>query len=94
MNKYELMFIISADTNDEEKEAIIEKVKGMIEANGTVEGIDKMGMKKFAYEINFKNEGYYVVVNFSATADLIAKMNNMMLINEKIVRQLFIKKEA
>ena len=94
MNKYELMFIISADANDEEKEAIIEKVKAAISQNGTIEGVDKMGMKKFAYPINFKTEGYYVVVNFAADPSIIAAIDHNMTLNEKIVRQMFIKKEA
>lgn len=94
MNKYELLFIISATTPDDQKEAIISKVTSFIEKNvGTVDAVDKWGMKKFAYPINFKNEGYYVLVNFTIAPSKIAELDNMMYVNENIVRQMFVKKE-
>ena len=93
MNKYELLYIISSSATDEQKEAIIEKVKALIEKNGgEIAGIDKWGIKKFAYPIDFKNEGYYVLVNFNAPAEAVKVVNNAMNITEDIVRQMFIKK--
>jgi len=94
MNKYELLFIISATTPDDQKEAIVSKVTSFIEKNaGTVDMVDKWGMRKFAYPINFKNEGYYVLVNFTIEPSKIAELDNMMYVNENIVRQMFVKKE-
>ncbi len=93
MNKYELMYIISADANDAEKEALIEKFKTFVEAKGgVVTGLDKLGMKKFAYKINFKTEGYYVLMNFEAPANLVKEMNSLMNISDFIVRQMFVRK--
>ena len=93
MNKYELLYIISSSETDESKEAVINKIKALIEKNGGEKiAIDKWGMKKFAYPINFKNEGYYVLVNFEAPAEAIKVINNAMNITESIVRQMFIKK--
>ena len=94
MNKYELLFVISASTSDEQKEAIVEKITSTIEKNaGTVDAVDKWGMRKFAYPIKFKNEGYYVLVNFTAEANVIADLDKMMYVNESIVRQMFVRKE-
>ena len=94
MNKYELLYIISADATEEQREALIEKFKSYVEAkNGVVEGIDRWGMKKFAYEINFKNEGFYVLMNFSAPADVVNEMNKLMNITDNIVRQMFVAKD-
>ena len=94
MNKYELLYIISSSANDEQKEETIKKVTSMIESRGgAIEGTDKWGMKKFAYPINFKNEGYYVLVNFTIAPSKIAELDNMMYVNENIVRQMFVKKE-
>ena len=67
MNKYELLYIISSSATEEQREGVIEKVKTLIEKNGgEIAGTDKWGMKKFAYPIDFKNEGFYVLVNFNA----------------------------
>ena len=93
MNKYELLYIISSSATDEQKEELIKKVNSLIEAKGgEIEGTDKWGMKKFAYPINYKNEGYYVLVNFSINPEMIKEINNAMNITEKIVRQIFVKK--
>ncbi len=93
MNKYELMYIISSDATEEQREAVIEKFKTFVEAKGgVVTGLDKLGMKKFAYAINFKNEGFYVLMNFEAPANLVSEMNNAMNIADLVVRQIFVRK--
>ena len=87
------MCVILAKTVEMEK-SIVSKVTSFIEKNaGTVDAVDKWGMKKFAYPINFKNEGYYVLVNFTIAPSKIAELDNMMYVNENIVRQMFVKKE-
>lgn len=93
MNKYELLYIIDNSASDEQKNALVEKFKAFVESkNGTVESIDKWGTRKYAYPINFKNEGYYVLMNFTAPATIVKEMNGVMLVTENIVRQMFVKK--
>ena len=59
MPKYELLFIIAPDASEEKREEIIEKFKSLIQSKGgNVEGVEKWGMKKLAYPINIKNEGF------------------------------------
>lgn len=93
MNKYELLYIISSSATDEQKEELVKKINSLIEnKGGEIEGTDKWGMKKFAYPINYKNEGYYVLVNFSINPEMIKEINNAMNITENVVRQIFVKK--
>ena len=93
MNKYELMFIVAGDVPEEKREELIAKQKAYVEAHkGTVEGIEKMGMKKFAYPINFKNEGFYVLMNIVFSPAEVDAMNKLMTITDGIVRQMFVKK--
>ena len=93
MNKYELMYIISADATEQQRESVIEKCKTFVESKGgVVSGVDKLGMKKFAYEINFKNEGFYVLMNFEAPNTVVTEMTKMMNISDHIVRQMFVRK--
>lgn len=94
MQKYELLYIISAGTTDEEKEAVMKKVEAIITKNaGVIEGVEKIGDKKFAYPINYKTEGYYVLVNFasenSETANVLGKQLN---ITDNIVRYMIVAK--
>ena len=93
MNKYELMYIIDASASDEQREAFIEKVQNMVvKAGGTIETLDKIGLKKFAYPINFKNEGFYVLMNFQSESSLPNEMESQMKIMDFFVRSLIIKK--
>lgn len=91
--KYELMYIISQDANDEQKEALIAKFSQMVESKGgKVLSLEKVGMKKFAYPINFKTEGFYVLMTIETSAEVVDEMNRLMNITENIVRQIFIRK--
>lgn len=89
MNKYQLLFIIDNDIEDEAKDAVIDKFSNLIaELGGTVGMLDKWGTRKYAYPINFKNEGYYVLMQFEATPDVPAEVDRQMRINDNVVRQL------
>lgn len=93
MNKYELMFIVSGDASEEKREELISRFKAYVEAHkGSVEGIEKIGMKKFAYPIDFKNEGFYVIMNINLSAEEVDAMNKLMNITDGIVRQIFVRK--
>ena len=93
MNKYEVLYILDAKIDDAAKDAHIEKVKGVVEsAGGAVENVDKWGVKKLAYEINFKSEGYYVLMNFTANADLPQELERQMRITDEVMRFIVVKK--
>ena len=93
MNKYELMVILSNAMLDEAKEELINKIQGLIEANnGKVENIEKIGTKKYAYQINYKNEGYYVLFNLECASNVPNLVQKQLLLIEDIVRSMFTKK--
>ena len=93
MNNYELLYIINNDLADEAKEALIAKLNGVVTENGgSVESVEKWGTKKLAYPINFKNEGYYVLVNFTAEATLPSELERIMRISDSVVRFMVVKK--
>lgn len=93
MNKYELMFIIESDVAEEKREQLIAKFKAYVEAHkGNIEGIEKIGMKKLAYPINFRNEGFYVLMNITMNPEDVDAMAKLMNITEGIVRQMFVRK--
>lgn len=93
MNKYELLFIIANDVNEEKREQLINKFKGLIEEKGgEIAGVDKWGMKKFAYPINYKNEGFYVLMNFEADDKAPAAITAKLNINRDIIRHMIVAK--
>ncbi len=93
MNKYELMVILSNSLEDGAKEALVNKISALLEANGTkIESVEKVGTKKYAYAINFKNEGYYVLYNIECEAKVPNLVQKQLLLNEDVVRSMFVKK--
>lgn len=69
MNTYEALYIMDNGLADETKESLIAKFNAVISDNGgTVDSCEKWGVKKLAYPIDFKTEGYYVLINFTAPA--------------------------
>ena len=93
MNSYEMMYIIPSQSSDEEKEALIAQVNGMIEKeNGKIESVERIGNKKLAYEINKKREGYYVLVNFTAESSVPNTLGALLSITSNIMRYIIVAK--
>ena len=93
MTKYEMLYILTAESTDEVKEGIIAKFEQLVKDNGgEVESIDKWGVKKLAYEINFKSEGYYVLMTFNAPAELPAELERQMRISDDVMRFIVVRK--
>ncbi len=93
MNKYEVLYIISQDVADDAREAMINNFADIVVKNGgTVDNIDKIGLKKFAYEIDGKREGFYVLMNFTADSNVPRLIEQKMSITDGFVRKMFIKK--
>lgn len=94
MKTYEMLFIIDGSKTDEQRETLIGKVRSIIEKEGgTIQTVDKMGIKKFAYPINFKNEGFYCLMTFEATQATLNVLNAQLLITDGIVRHLCLAKK-
>lgn len=94
MTNYEVMFIIEPALEEAKKEATIEKVKDIIAADGEVSKVDVWGMKKLAYPIEKKNEGYYVVIEFAASTELPKELDRRLRISDDVMRHIIINKDA
>ena len=94
MKKYESIFIIDSSVSDDQVNPIIDKVKGIIEKfEGTVESCDLWGRKRLAYEINKKNEGIFVLINFTAKENFPKELDRNFRIMDSIIRHIIVKKD-
>lgn len=93
MNKYESVIVIKPKLEEEEIENIIQKVKEIVEQDGTLTQVDKKGIKNLAYEINKCKEGYFIYFHYETDPSLIADIERYFRINENILKFLTIKKE-
>lgn len=95
MNSYEVLYIVKPDMEEEARVALISKFSELVTNNGgEVENVDEWGSRKLAYAINYITEGYYVLMNFKAKSDFPAELDRLMRINENIMRNMIVAKEA
>ena len=92
--KYEVLYIIDPAQGEEGIAALVEKFKAMVEAEGTITNIDLWGKRRLAYTIEYKTEGYYVLMYIQAPADLPRELERNFQINDKILRSLVIRYEG
>ena len=93
MNKYEVLYILTANLDESVKEAQIEKYSALVTANGGEgESVNKWGNKRFAYEIDGKNDGYYVLMNFTAAAEFPQELERQMRISDEVIRYMVVRK--
>lgn len=93
MVNYELMFIIDPALDDEKKNETVETVKGIIAQNGEVGDVDIWGMRKLAYPIEKKTEGYYVVIEFQAEPTLPKELDRRLRISDNVMRHIIVNKD-
>ncbi|MBE6020137.1 MAG: 30S ribosomal protein S6 [Firmicutes bacterium] len=93
MKKYEVMFILDSSLADEQKAALIDMAKAVIAENGEVTKEDVWGVRKLAYPIEKKFDGYYVVLEFNANPELPKELERKLRITDGVMRQLIICKE-
>ena len=90
MSKYELMFVIDPTLEDEKKDAAVEAVKAIIAEAGEVTDTDVWGLRKLAYPIDKKNEGYYVVMHFNAQPELPKELDRRLRISDNFMRHIIV----
>lgn len=91
--KYETVFIVDVNLGEENIAAMVEKFKTLIESNGTVTNVNEWGKRRLAYPINYKTEGYYVLVNYTAEASVPKEIERNLQISDSILRYLTVKVE-
>jgi len=94
MRRYETIFILRPSLNEDEITAIIERSTTILtEVDGQIIELDKWGMKKLAYPINYKKDGYYVFVEFEAEPEFPIELERIYRITEGVLKGLIVKKE-
>ncbi|HIQ72222.1 MAG TPA: 30S ribosomal protein S6 [Candidatus Onthenecus intestinigallinarum] len=92
MNKYEVIYIIDTAMEEGARKELIQKFADLIAANGgAVEKVDEWGKRRLAYAIDYKVEGYYVLMQFTAGPDVPKELQRNLQINENVIRSQVVK---
>jgi len=94
VNKYELAVVVSAKIEDEERAAVVDKCKGLIERfGGTITEVDDWGKKRLAYEIQKMKEAFYYFIRFDAESTAPAEIESRMRIMDNVIRYLVVRQD-
>ncbi len=93
MRKYEAVFIFLPNLEEEKRTNLLDRLKGIIEKDGSITNIDEWGNRKLAYLIDDIGEGYYVLINFEAEPEVIQELNRVTKISDSIMRHMIIKED-
>jgi small subunit ribosomal protein S6 len=88
------MYIIRPDVEQENVQAIVDKFSGIINNGGEVTKQDVIGKRRLAYEINKIRDGYYVLVHFNATTEVVNELDRIMKITDEVIRTLIVRDVA
>ena len=91
MKKYEVMYIIRPEVEEEARKSLVEEIDNVFTANGsTVENVNEWGIRDLAYEIAKCRKGYYVLLNVTATVEAVNEFNRLANIKENIIRHIVV----
>ena len=88
MRAYEMMIIIDGDVDDPKAQAYMKTVAdGVAAAGGELHGkIDWWGKRQFAYAINKKPAGYYMVAEILAPPGALDELERTLRLADDVVR--------
>ncbi|HOV68697.1 MAG TPA: 30S ribosomal protein S6 [Clostridia bacterium] len=94
MNKYESIVVLDGQLEAERVKSLVEKISDVITSNsGIVDSIDEWGKKRLAYPIKDLTEGFYVLFNYQAPAELPIELERNLKIMEEVLRYITVKKD-
>jgi ribosomal protein S6 len=92
INQYETIFVVDAALEEETIAGIVDKFKTLIGEAGEIESVDEWGKRRLAYPIDYKTEGYYVLINFSAKPDFPLELERIYNITDGLLRSITVRK--
>ena len=95
MTKYEIMFIVRSDIDEEARKNTVKALeKTLSDSKTTITLSKELGQKEFAYEIKKMKSGYYYLYNIETISTASTKeFDRVAGIDENVVRHLVLKLE-
>ncbi|PGL72880.1 30S ribosomal protein S6 [Bacillus sp. AFS055030] len=94
MNKYEIMYIVRPNMEDEAQKALVERFNSVLTEQGAeITNVKEWGKRRLAYEINDFRDGYYMLVNVSSKPEAVQEFDRLAKISEDIIRHIVIREE-
>jgi len=87
MNRYETIFIMDPDLEEEKVQSTIEKVKGIItQNNGEIFKLEDWGKRKLAYDVKKKPRGHYILATFAGSPALLFELHRNFRVMDAVIK--------
>lgn len=87
MKQYETVFILTPVLSDTQMKDAVDKFRSIIKDSGAeIVNEEQWGLRKLAYEINHKSNGFYTLVEYKANPEFIASLETEFRRDEKVLR--------
>jgi len=87
MRIYEELFIVRPDATDEEIDPLVEQLTNLIASQGgNVSKSDKWGVRKLAYRVQKRNEGYYILLQFTAKPETVKEVERRLRVADLVMK--------
>lgn len=94
MRAYEVMLLLKPELEEETRNALLERVNGIITShNGLIENTNIWGKKRMAYEINNYREAVYVIIDFKADFATTSELERVLKLQDNVLRFMLVRKE-
>jgi len=94
LKAYEIMLIMRPNLEDEARAATLEKVRGIVTADGgVVDSEDSWGKRRLAHEIKHTEEGEYYVTRFHASTAAVAELDRVLHITDQVLRFMIVRRD-
>ena len=90
---YEELFIVKPDAPEEEIDAFIEQMRGIITSGGgNLDKVDKWGKRKLAYRVEKFREGSYVLFQISSDkSELVKEIERRLRVADMVIKFLTVR---
>ena len=87
MRPYEVMIILDPGLEEDAIRAVLDRSTEVIRANGGNPGrFERWGKRRLAYELNHRQEGYYVLLEATAEPAAMAELDRMLHLADEVIR--------
>ncbi|MCZ2150442.1 MAG: 30S ribosomal protein S6 [Bryobacterales bacterium] len=92
MRIYEELYILKPDTAEEDVEASVEQIRQIVTtAGGTIDKVDKWGIRKLAYRVGKQGEGFYILIQFSTGPETVREIERRLRVSDNVLKYLTVR---
>ncbi len=92
MRKYEIIFIVRPDIEEEELVKLVTQMEGVVTgAGGKIEKVDRMGRRRLAYRVGRFQDGHYVLFLLEGTGDTVKELERRLGVTDSVIKFLAVR---